>query len=296
MAEPVIQRNGNLSACREHPASTQAESEQLSAYFHHFADYLNNGNAKSLKSFFPDTAQHEFLRVYRNGFMRSCTDALISNYPVTVALVGEDYFSALAASYIREHPPTWASLSAYGAHFPDWLNHHIDADELFYLSAFAQLDQAWLSVYFAPDSQVVTEHQLEAALSQGSSIPDMRFGLAASARIVALKHEVTALWQTIKETGHLSQSAQIEAQANTTFVWRDARHAIHAQRLSAAEHAFLTHIKAEDTVFKAASAALAIQPDCDVLSLFSQWLASGAFVKPTQKHRHTPLNKENKNA
>ena len=62
------------------------------------------------------TAQPAFA-VYRNTVMKGCIDALQANYPAVTRLVGEEWFRAAAAVYVRESLPADATLLRYGANF-----------------------------------------------------------------------------------------------------------------------------------------------------------------------------------
>ncbi|MFS6814192.1 putative DNA-binding domain-containing protein [Citrobacter meridianamericanus] len=59
--------------------------------------------------------------VYRNNVIASLIDALAENYPVLQAQVGEDYFRAMAAEFVRQHPPSSAVLAYYGEGLPAWI-------------------------------------------------------------------------------------------------------------------------------------------------------------------------------
>ena len=59
--------------------------------------------------------------VYRNTAMKGCVDALQANYASVSRLVGEEWFRAAAAVYVREQPPAQPTLLFYGATFAQFL-------------------------------------------------------------------------------------------------------------------------------------------------------------------------------
>lgn len=90
--------------------------------------------------------------VYRNTVMKGCIDALAANYPAVVSLVGEDWFRAAAADFVRAVPPARASLLDYGVGFADFLAEFPPAAELRWLVPVARLDRHWTEAHGACDA------------------------------------------------------------------------------------------------------------------------------------------------
>ena len=81
------------------------------------------------------------LSVYRNTIAKGCVDALAANFPTVLSMVGEDWFRAAAAVFVREAPPTHAALLDYGEDFPAWLGRFPPAQDTPYLVGIAHLDR-----------------------------------------------------------------------------------------------------------------------------------------------------------
>ena len=126
----------------------------LEAYTSAFAGFLRTGRVGPLAGFCAGDADLSRLRVYRNGFLRTCIEALRANYPSVERLVGEERFPALARSYVEAHPPGTASLVEYGEGFPQHVRDTRDVHGLDWLVSFAALDRAWTEVYFAEDDDI----------------------------------------------------------------------------------------------------------------------------------------------
>ena len=90
--------------------------------------------------------------VYRNTVMKGCIDALQANYPSIERLVGEEWFRAAAAVYVRSHPPRDTRLLELGADFADFLAAFGPASELPYLPGVARLDRLWTEAHTACDA------------------------------------------------------------------------------------------------------------------------------------------------
>ncbi|PTT93348.1 DUF2063 domain-containing protein, partial [Pseudomonas sp. HMWF005] len=56
--------------------------------------------------------------VYRNNVQSSLINALADSYPVVQQLVGEDFFRAMAAVFVQQHPPETPLMSRYGEALP----------------------------------------------------------------------------------------------------------------------------------------------------------------------------------
>jgi hypothetical protein len=89
--------------------------------------------------------------VYRNTVIKGCIDALQANYPAVARLVGDEWFRAAAAIYVRANPPRAPMLVEYGERFPVFLETFGPAAELPYLPAVARLDRFWSECHLARD-------------------------------------------------------------------------------------------------------------------------------------------------
>ena len=133
-----------------------------------FAQYLRTGTVGVLSDFCDETADPVRLQVYRNGFLRTCVEALRASYPSVERLVGEERFPALARPYVEAHPPRVASLVEYGEDFPWFIEDARDTHRLDYLASFATLDRAWSEVWFAEDADTL---DLETGAPSGGEAP-----------------------------------------------------------------------------------------------------------------------------
>ena len=124
----------------------------LDEYTAAFARYLRTGTVGALSGFCAEDADLSRLRVYRNGFLRACIEALRASYPSVERIVGEERFPALARPYVEANPPRAASLVEYGEDFPRFIEDARDTHRLGYLASFAILDRAWSEVCFAEDA------------------------------------------------------------------------------------------------------------------------------------------------
>ena len=134
--------------------------------------------------------------VYRNNVMVSLTEALMVAFPTVLALLGEDYFRALARLYIAQHPPQSAMLATYGDSFGPFLDAFEPLAELPYLGDIARLEQLIRQAYHAADAIPLDPARLQ-------QVPQERLGelvvtLHPAARLLSSKHPVYSIWSAHK--------------------------------------------------------------------------------------------------
>jgi hypothetical protein len=121
--------------------------------------------------------------VYRNTVLRGCIDALHASYPAVLRLVGEQWFRAAAAAYVRTHWPQQPMLVDYGDGFAAFLADFPPALELPYLSAVAQLDRCWTESHLAADAPVLDAADVAAQLQAGDGrIDALKLSIHPAAR------------------------------------------------------------------------------------------------------------------
>ena len=141
----------------------------LDEYTGAFARYLRTGTVGALSDFCAEDADLGRLRVYRNGFLKACIDALRANYPSVERVAGEERFAALARPFVEANPPGTASLVEYGEGFPQHVRDTREVHGLDWLASFAALDRAWTEVYFAEDDDIkAAPHRRDSGVLPGS--------------------------------------------------------------------------------------------------------------------------------
>lgn len=100
--------------------------------------------------------------VYRNTVTSACVEALAANYPTVAQLVGDAWFEAAAARFVRAHLPREGGLAGYGEGFAGFLASFEPAIELPYLPGVASLDRAWTEAHLAADAAVLAAAALAA--------------------------------------------------------------------------------------------------------------------------------------
>jgi hypothetical protein len=90
--------------------------------------------------------------VYRNNVIVSLREALEHTFPAIKALLGDEYFSALARAFVLQHLPKSPVLIWYGAGFADFIEAFPPLEAYSYLADVARVEWDWLQAYHAKDA------------------------------------------------------------------------------------------------------------------------------------------------
>jgi hypothetical protein len=134
---------------------------------------------------------HRRYAVYRNNVTTSLIEALGAIFPTVRNLVGETFFSGLAALYLRAHPPTSPLLFTYGATFADFIVDFTPAADLPYLADVARLERLWLDSYHAGDAAPLDPATLGGITAD--LLPRLRFAPHPALRIAAFRFSAVSI-------------------------------------------------------------------------------------------------------
>lgn len=218
-----------------------------------------------------DPAVRRALMVHRNTASKAARDALVANYPVVAALVGEDAFAACASSYVEAKPPREARLCLYGDHFPAFVDAWTTFAEAPYLGAVASVERLVIEALFAADAPVLDPAAVAA-------------GLDAEAPL--LRHPATRTAKTLMPAASLWLAHQPDAapDALETIVWGPElilitrpEDAVEVRIIDTAARAFLAGSTLADAATRAAGEG------GDVATIFASLLGAGAFAAQDQQ-------------
>ncbi|MBS9430616.1 DNA-binding domain-containing protein [Photorhabdus akhurstii] len=133
--------------------------------------------------------------VYRNNVITSLIDALAENCPVLVDQLGEDFFRAMAAEFIRQQPPSSPVLAGYGTQLPDWIATFQPLADWPWLSDLTRLEMLFIESLHAADP---TEQTTEAAPVDDPT--QLRMVLHPSVRLFSSDYAVFSLWASYQQS------------------------------------------------------------------------------------------------
>jgi hypothetical protein len=161
---------------------------------HAYRDYLLTGESACLApAIIADAFDGtERLGIYRSNFLIGLGEALKANFPVTLQLLGREFFEQAARRFVLAHPPRQPCLFEYGADFPDYLRALPQLSALPYVAEMARFEFARIASYNGPTETYLGVEMLAGLPPERlAALPVRR---ARHAQIVIGNAPVLALW------------------------------------------------------------------------------------------------------
>jgi hypothetical protein len=187
-------------------------------------------------------AAHARFDVHRNTVMSSLARALAEGFPSVERLVGAPYFKAMAAVFVRAHPPTHPVLLAYGERFAAFLERFDPVAHLPYLADVGRLDGLRRRAWHAPDVPALERDAFAGIAAEHAG--ERRMALHPSVGVLGSRHPARTLWaaQNGDDTLHA-----IDWQPETVAVWRSGA-SIHVDVIDVALLALLERARRAPTL------------------------------------------------
>ncbi len=211
--------------------------------------------------------------VYRNNVTAGLTEALEERFPVCLRLVGEEFFRAMAQSYVRASLPRTPALAEYGEDFADFISAFEPARALPYLPDVARLEYAMGRAYHAADAAPLS-------LELMRSLPGVRLASATvslhpSLQLVPSKYPIVSIWRTNMPDAEISGLDLDHGQ--DALVVRP-RLEVETHILPDGGFAFVGAFADGATFSAAANSARRVAPDFDLTGCFRVLLACETIV------------------
>jgi len=209
--------------------------------------------------------------VHRRNRRHALVAALVARHPVSEALVGEDFFKALAAEYVRREPPRSAALLEYGAGFATFLDGFEPARTVSCLADVARVENAWHEAYHSREARPLVLGSLSASAPE--ELLALRFETHPATRLVSSPHPAGTLWNAHRLGATAAPLARYDAEC--VIVVRPQAE-VHVHVLPIGASAFVESLLA-GTPFETAAAIA--PPDPDPVALLARLIDMGAFTE-----------------
>lgn len=216
------------------------------------------------------------LAVYRNNVMGSLLDGLAASFPVVQALVGEAFFRAMAAVFVRAAPPQSPVLAHYGGGFADFIAGFAPAAGLPYLADMARLEFARVQAYHAADAPALTAADAAAALGNVGQLGELRLVCHPAWGLVRSAHPVVALWAAHQGDAGVALGDIDLDRAEAALVLRPAL-TVHVIALAPGAAAFADALGQQANLASAAAAGARADPGFDLTASLSLLLVQGGL-------------------
>ncbi|WP_020504862.1 HvfC/BufC N-terminal domain-containing protein [Lamprocystis purpurea] len=264
-----------------------AELKQLQARFA-AALLAPGGDPGRLFRGAPDLMARRFA-LYRGNLTANWERALANAYPVIKALVGEEFFRALAREYGRAVPLTEGDLNRFGQLLAGFLEHFPPVADYPYLPDMARLEWGLHQAHYARDTPHLTPQTLAALGIAG--LDGLRLALHGACTLVESPWDVLGIRQAHAPSG--APWPEDLAQTSRILVCRP-RWRAEVMPLSAGELAALRAIDRGETLGEALEQGGDADPDFDPAQAVPRWLGAGAFasVPNSQPNREIPHERD----
>jgi hypothetical protein len=212
--------------------------------------------------------------VYRGNVAASAAGTLAASFPAVRALVGGEFFDAMALAFAEAHPPRGPVLAEWGDALPAFIAAFPPAASVPYLADVARLERARLAAYHAADLPPLGLPAL-AALPP-DRLPALRVRPHPAAALVASPWPVVALWA--ESTGRPPPAPVDLARAETALVTRPAFE-VRTQALAPGTAVLAAALLRGESLGAATEAALAV-PGFEAAAALGTLFAAGAFAGP----------------
>lgn len=217
---------------------------------------------------------HQRFAVYRNNVVVSLVDALAARFPVVLALVGEDFFRAMARVFVGQHLPRSPLMAEYGEEFPAFIAGFAPAAGLPYLTDVAALEAARTRAYHAADALALGPADF-AGIAQ-ETLPDLVVESHPSVQIIVSRFAIVSLWAAHQGTLDIGEVDPLTPE--DALVVRP-RLDVEVSRLMPGAAGFLQHLASGKRLGEAAAEAVGAHPAFDVAGAFQLLLATGFAAK-----------------
>lgn len=211
--------------------------------------------------------------VYRNNVVVSLIDALADSYPVVQALVGEEFFRAMAREFIHQSPPRSPVLAWYGEGFADFIAGFGPAESLPYLSDVARIEWLRIEAWHAADIKPISVENFAALLDDVDALPHARITFHPALRVVISAHPVISLWAAHQADDPSADVGKIDMSRGECALLVRPELDVEIVRIDPVAAAFIALLRQGETLAVAAAIG-----DFDLAATLSLLLRSGAIV------------------
>lgn len=211
--------------------------------------------------------------VYRNNVFWSLVEALRSRFPAAAAVVGEEFFTAMAGEYVGREPPRSPLLLAYGDTFADFVACFGPASGLPYLPDVIRLEVARSHAYHAADRPPLDAAALASIAPE--RLPLITLRPHPSMAVIRSAHPVVTIWAM--NSGEMPLGDIEDWQGEDALVVRPAM-TVHVHRLGPGGAVFVGALAEGRALGEAVDTALASDQRFDLTANLAHALQSGAFA------------------
>ena len=211
--------------------------------------------------------------VYRSNVSSGLAQALAIRFPAAEAIVGREFFAAMARAYIEEYPPHSPILLHYGAGLADFIETFKPAAGVPYLADIVRLENARVEAYHAADMASMAPEILAAICSDRAG--DLGFEFHPSFALVRSIYPIVTIWAM--NSGEMPLGPVTNWSAEDALVVRPALSVL-TRRLPPGGATFLEALARKHSLSSANERAQAATAEFDLTANLTGIFQSGLVV------------------
>jgi len=218
--------------------------------------------------------------IYRNNVKVALIDALADCYPVVNALVGEDFFRAMAREFAHRNTPRSPIMAEYGGGLADFIESFAPASTLPYLSDVARLEWQRVLAWNAADAVALTAKDLTPLLSNPNRLIRTSWHFHPSFSMVESSFATVSLWLAHEHADSSQLRASLACidllKAEAALVLRQHLNVV-VLKIQPAQAAFVAALQSGRTLGNAVEEALHLSAHFDIAEIFGLLVQSDAL-------------------
>lgn len=224
--------------------------------------------------------QQRRFAVHRNNVVVSLVDALAATFPVSQALVGEEFFRAMARERVQADPPRSPVLIEYAQEFPDFVAGFAPAAGVPYLADVARIEALRVRAYHAADASPAPESLYRELLAAPEALAAARMTLHPACHWLHSDYAAHSIWlahQGLEDPASASLDGIDIERAEDVLIARP-EFVVVVATLPRGATGFLEALRDGQTLASAFAAARAAVDDVDPGVLFTLLIQHGRAV------------------
>ncbi len=215
------------------------------------------------------------LGIYRNNYRGNLHDALAAAFPVTVRIVGADFFRHLARKFIGQHPSRSGNLHEYGAELSGFLRTFAPAQSLAYLPDVAALEWACHLAYYAADASPFDIARLQQIPAEHYA--RLTWFCHPACHVLYSSYPLANIWHAHQPGATGDFHIDLASGGGAVLVSRSDG-TVEVNTLPAGEGDWLQRIQTGAALGVTTDAALAAYPDFDLAATLSRFVNRGVLI------------------
>ena len=158
------------------------------------------------------------INVYRNNIFATLAETLSNIFPVSCAMVGEEFFKSMARIYIRSHTPDSGNLHDFGEHLPSFIESMPELSNYPYLSALAEIDWACHRAFHSTSVNSLDISSL--ADFSPDNYEDLQFEFHPAIHTIKSKYPIFDIWNFATSNGHADTTPDLNSEGQQVLIHR----------------------------------------------------------------------------